>query len=58
MIKVKIRKENIKTKTTHAAPKNNLIDFMLFLQNKKIQLTAIEPICFNLSIIKKIVFFH
>ena len=42
MIKVKIRKENIKKKNNFMPPpKNNLIDFMLFLQLNKIQLTAI-----------------
>ena len=47
MIKIKIRKEDIKKKKQFYAPppsppqKSNLIDFMVFLQLNKIQLTAI-----------------
>ena len=45
MIKIKIRKEDIKKKNNFMPPpppqKSNLIDFMVFLQLNKIQLTAI-----------------
>ena len=46
MTKIKIRKEDIKKKKQFYAPppppqKSNLIDFMVFLQLNKIQLTAI-----------------